>query len=153
MPVVQALHAHGFVAGFSPSTLTELERLATRRTYVGGAVIFREGAVCDELFLVDTGLVALDIFVPGRGPVRILTVGPGELLGWSALMGTGPMTATATALHETGVFAISGAQLRNLCDSNHAAGCQILRQINHALSQRLTATRLQLLDLFATPTG
>ena len=32
--------------------------------------------------------------VPGRGAVRILTVGPGEMVGWSALLDQGRMTTS-----------------------------------------------------------
>jgi CRP-like cAMP-binding protein len=153
VPVPQALYEHSFVVGLPPHILVELAVLAARREFASGAVIFREGADCDELFLIDAGLVALDVQVPGRGPVRILTVGQGEMLGWSALLGSGLMTATATAIEPTKAFAIPGSKIRSLCERNHEAGYRIIWQTASALAQRLTATRLQLLDLFAEPSS
>jgi CRP-like cAMP-binding protein len=100
------------------------------------------------MFLVESGHVALDMHVPGRGPVRILTVGEGELLGWSALLQDGPMTCAATALESTRLIAIPGAGLAALCEANQEIGYRVMRQMARALAQRLVATRLQLLDLF-----
>lgn len=138
-----------FAARLPPETVADLARISTVKTFAAKKVLFREGAISNELFLVQSGHVALDMHVPGRGAVRILSVGEGELLGWSALLGEGPMTATATAIENTVVVAIEGAKLRELCARNHEAGFQVMRQVVAALSQRLLATRLQLLDLFA----
>jgi CRP-like cAMP-binding protein len=146
-----ALNEHVFVVGLPPHIVAGLTPLAVRREFSPRTVIFREGADCDDLYLIESGRVALDLLVPGRGPVRILTIGPGELLGWSALFGEGPMTATATALEPTAAYALSGSKLRSFCDKNHEAGYRIMKQVSLSLSQRLTATRLQLLDLFAEP--
>jgi CRP-like cAMP-binding protein len=149
--VTQALYEHSFVVGLAPHILAELAALVARREFSPGDMVFREGANCDDLFLIATGLVALDVQVPCRGPVRILTIGQGELLGWSALLGTGPMTATATALEPTAAFAIPGARIRSLCERNHEVGYRIMQQTASTLAQRLTATRMQMLDLFAEP--
>lgn len=147
------LNELGFCAGLPAPILAELNLLATGRVLPAGTVVFREGAFCGDLFVIAEGLVALDQHVPGRGPVRILTIGPGELLGWSALFGNGQMTATATAVTETTAFAVSGNRLRDLCDRNPEAGYRIMQQVASALARRLTATRLQLLDLYADPGG
>jgi CRP-like cAMP-binding protein len=112
-------------------------------------VLFREGAPSQDLFLVQSGFFALDMFVPARGRITILTVGPGELLGWSALLGEGAMTATATAVENSQVIGLPGDKLRTLCNVDHEFGYSLMRHLAVALSQRLLATRLQLLDLFA----
>lgn len=138
-----------FAADLPPQILIELAALAGERAVPAKSVIFREGEVCHDLYVVQKGVVALDMHVPGRGAVRILTVGEGELLGWSALLGEGCMTATATALDDTRLVVISGAKLRELCETNHEVGIRVMQQMATALSQRLVATRLQLLDLFA----
>lgn len=140
-----------FAAGLPQQTIMELQAIAELRTFASGELIFREGTECDYLFLLASGQVALDMHVAGRGLVRILTVGSGEMLGWSALFGNGHMTATATALEATCAVALPGGLLRGLCESNHELGYRIMRQVAVALSQRLVATRLQLLDLFVAP--
>ena len=45
-----------------------------------GEFIFRAGDQANELFLVRHGRVAIEIAAPGRPPIAIQTVGPGEIL-------------------------------------------------------------------------
>jgi CRP-like cAMP-binding protein len=144
-----ALGGLRFAAGLPPAVLAELAGVAREQVIAARSVIFAENAICPDVFIVQTGHVALDMHVPGRGAVRILTVGEGELLGWSAILGDGQMTATATAIDETRLVVISGTRLRELCETNHEIGRHVMQQVAKALSQRLVATRLQLLDLFA----
>jgi CRP-like cAMP-binding protein len=145
----QLLAALRFTAGLPREMLGELASISTLRTLPAESVIFREGAICPDLFLVQSGYVALDMRVPGRGAVLVFSVGEGELLGWSPLLGEGKMTATATVIEAAAVVVIPGADLRKLCESNHNIGYRVMQQVALALSQRLVATRLQLLDLFA----
>jgi CRP/FNR family transcriptional regulator, cyclic AMP receptor protein len=51
-------------------------------------------------------------------------------------------------LEDTDLLTICGASLQSLCQRNHNIGFQMMRCVAEVLSRRLTATRLQLLDLF-----
>ncbi|REK10266.1 MAG: Crp/Fnr family transcriptional regulator [Planctomycetota bacterium] len=117
--------------------------------YAAGSVLFREGMQNDVLMVVAVGRVALDMHVPGRGEVRILSLGPGDMVAWSALLGGGRMTTSAVALDDTQVVAISAADAQALCETDPTFGYHLMRQVAMALAHRLVATRLQLLDLFA----
>ena len=59
------------------------------------------------------------------------------------------MTATAVALEDSQLLQISAAALQNLCRQNQGVGYAVMQLAAQALSRRLTATRLQLLDLYA----
>ena len=145
----RVLGALPFAAGLPAPALAELAGIARAQAFPAKAVIFREGVICPDLFVVEAGRVAIEMHVPGRGAVRVLTVGDGELLGWSALLGDGRMTATAMAIDDTRLVVIPGNSLRDLCQRSHEVGWQVMQQVAKALSARLIATRLQLLDLFA----
>lgn len=114
-----------------------------------GNVLFSEGAMEDEVFVVIEGHVALEMHVPRRGNVRLLTVGPGELVGWSGLLGDGPMTATALTTDAATLIGLSSRKLRDLCQQNHELGYVLMTETARAIAQRVLVTRLQLLDLFA----
>jgi CRP/FNR family cyclic AMP-dependent transcriptional regulator len=43
-------------------------------------MIFREGEVADQFYLIRQGKVALEVFTP-RSPAQIQTVGAGDVLG------------------------------------------------------------------------
>lgn len=143
----------GFTAELPEQALDELANVAALVDFPAGATIFDEGAENHFLYVVQKGRAGLDMYVAPRGRVRILSVGPGEMLAWSALLGDGAMTASATALEDTQAIAVSARKLSELCSENHEVGYALMRRMAKALAQRLVATRLQLLDLFAEPAG
>ena len=88
-----------FFRGMEPAQVDRIAEMATPVQWQAGVVIFREGdpEPNPRLYIVEEGLVALQITVPGRGPVTILSVGPGDLFGWSSLFDGHPKTAVARA--------------------------------------------------------
>ncbi len=141
------LHSE-FLRAIPGPLIARLESLAQMRVFQPGAVLFVEGNSHPDFHVVASGHVRLDMLVPRRGRVPILTVGPGDVLAWSALVGNSIMTSTAVALEAVKTVALPGDQLRQLCEAEHEVGYHIMRQLASALSRRLLATRLQLLDLF-----
>lgn len=137
-----------FSARLSPAAVAKLARLVVLRDFPAGAVLFTEGATHPWVYLIAAGDVGLEMCVPARGCSRILTLGPGDLLVWSALLGSGRMTATAVALTPTRVLAVPAQALRDLCEQDHDFGYEWMRATAEALAKRLVATRLQLLDLY-----
>ena len=63
------------------------------------------------------------------------------------------MTATATAIEDTILIAMSGKRLQELCDCEKELGYVLLQRVAQVLSQRLLSTRLQLMDLFSGEKG
>jgi CRP/FNR family cyclic AMP-dependent transcriptional regulator len=141
--------AEAFLEGLPAELRRPLESLATVRTFPAGDVIFLEGAEHRELHVLQSGRVRLDMFVPERGRVPILTLGPGDVLAWSAVLGGGVMTTSAVAVEPIATLAFDGPAVLRLCETEPKIGYHVMRQLCGALSRRLIATRLQLLDLFA----
>jgi CRP-like cAMP-binding protein len=138
-----------FSAALPAAILEQIAEESALRKFVANECVFQEGKTNHNLYLVRSGRVALEMRVPGRGAVRILTVGPGEMVGWSALLGNGEMTATAVAVETVEAVVAPADRLQELCRINSDFGYHLMRQMADALSKRLVATRLQLLDLFA----
>lgn len=135
--------------GIAETHLQKLASHAVEQHYAIGAVLFQENAYHRTFYLVINGNVSLDIHMPRRGPIRVLTVGPGEILAWSAILGDGKMTTSAMTTTPTSVIAWPADKVLPLCQSDHEIGFIFMQRIAKALSRRLTATRLQLLDMFA----
>ena len=144
----QLLERLAFSADLPPDVLSELAAVSLLQRYAAGEVLFREGSRNDVLYLIAAGRIALDMDVPGRGKTRVLSLGPGDMVGWSALIGQGLMTTSAVTLDDSEVVAVSGQRLLEFCDRNPEVGYHLMRRTAVALSKRLLATRLQLLDLF-----
>jgi CRP/FNR family transcriptional regulator, cyclic AMP receptor protein len=144
--LIQLLGKLRFSANFSEDMLQRLASSAKVRRIPPHEVLFREKGESDQLMIICGGKVALDLNVPGHGSVRILTLGPGELLGWSALLG-GRMTTTATALEEVTLVSISAGQVLATCEADHSFGYSLMRRVADSLAARLGDTRSQLIDL------
>ncbi len=137
-----------FAESIAEGHVQRLSGVARLRRVAAGAVLFREGDIEDDIFVISVGQIRLAMNVPGRGDVAFLTTGTGELVGWSGLVSDGRMTATATALDDTTLIAMSGQKLRDLCSSEHDLGNVLFQRVAQVLSKLLLSTRLQLLDLF-----
>ena len=147
--LVVLLKQLNFSAGLPDNVLTKLAAIATLCHHPAGAILFREGCDHNRLLIITKGRIALDMRVPGRDEVRILSLGAGDVVAWSALIGNGCMTTSAVALEDTQVVSIEARDLLSLCEADHTLGYFMMRRIGHALANRLVATRLQLLDLFS----
>jgi CRP-like cAMP-binding protein len=91
--------------------------------------------------------VALEVMASGR-PVRVSTLYPGEALGWSSVTGDGGKRFQARALEEVRALAFDGARLRHACEEDYGFGFFFMRAVLAVVSQRLHATRAQLLDVY-----
>ena len=74
-----------FTRGLDREQQDRVAEIATLVAWEAGAIVFREGDRDSLLYVVDKGRLALEIAIPGRGRVTMLTVGPGEVFGWSSL--------------------------------------------------------------------
>jgi len=144
--ILLALRGMRFLQDIEDQYLQELAPLAELRKFAPGTVLFREGQSHPNIYLMISGTVALDFRFSGR---VLQTVGPGELLGWTPILGQVEMTATARVLELTQAVAIRASQLIALCEHNPRFGFEFMRQTARALSRRLNATKLQLLDVYS----
>jgi CRP-like cAMP-binding protein len=144
--VLEEMH---FSANLPLGVVEQLAAESALQRISAGVVVFREGSKNDNLYLVHSGRVALEMNFPGRGAVRILTLGPGEMVGWSSLLDHGKMTASAVTVEDTEFVVAPAIRLKELSETNRDFGFHLMRQMAGALAKRLVATRLQLLDLFA----
>jgi CRP/FNR family cyclic AMP-dependent transcriptional regulator len=148
--VATALRSLRLLQAFPEELLAPLVAIATVESYPAGAVIFRQGDLARTSYLIVEGNVALEICAPGVGCKRILTVTSGELLGWSPVLEQEHLTATARTLAPTRVVAVDGRQILALCEHNPRFGYEFMKRAALALARRLSATRLQLLDVYGS---
>ncbi len=145
LPIIREIH---FLHDFPDDYLEPLASIASIQDYQAGAIAFREGQKETRLYLIIKGVVSLEFCTPGQGCKRFQTVGAGELLGWSPILGLNEVTATARVLEPAKLLVIEARQLAALCEHNPRFGYEFMRRTALALSQRLNATRLQLVDVY-----
>jgi CRP/FNR family cyclic AMP-dependent transcriptional regulator len=148
--LLQSLREIGFCQEMDDAVLEQLGGIARPVEFPLGRVIFREGDAATNMYLIRSGHVALEICAPSVGCKRILTLGAGDLLGWSAALRENHLTATARSIEVTEAIELNAAQILTLCEHSPRFGYQFMRQAALALAQRLSATRLQLLNVYGS---
>ncbi len=135
-------------AGLAPEHLALIAGCASNERVDAGEYLFREGTPADRFFLIRTGAVSLEIDAPGAGALVIETLHQGDVAGWSWLFEPYRWELDARAREPVGVVAFDGLCLRGKCDVDHELGYQLMRRFAASLTERLQATRLQLLDVY-----
>lgn len=152
--VAEILRTNPWFQALKPSHFQKMVDLASIKQWGEGDMIFREGDPGKFLFLILEGHVALEIYVPGQGRKTILTLGPDDVFGWSAVLPVvGTRTASARAVTPTRAVAFASHALREACELDHDLGFHVFRRLTNVIAGRLSATRLQLLDMYAHDKG
>ena len=138
------------LAGTTPDHLRSLAEAGGPVQYAAGERIFAEDDPADRFWLLEKGTVALDMQVPGRGAPVIETLVGGSVLGWSWLHPPYRWQFGAVAREPLETIAFDARSVRERCDADPAFGYAVLRLFTPVLTARLQATRLRLLDLYAT---
>jgi CRP/FNR family cyclic AMP-dependent transcriptional regulator len=126
--------------------------IASIQEVEAGQELFREGDKEDSLYIVQKGRVAMELFIPGRGRMRIFTAEPMDVIGWSSVTPViRQRTASARAVLPSSLIALDAKKLRQMCEEDHDLGYLVMRRMANVVASRLLTTRLQLLNIFANP--
>jgi CRP-like cAMP-binding protein len=147
----QELAEQPFFAGLPERYSALISGCATNGHYVAGAYLFHEGEDANRFWLIREGAVALEINAAERGALTIETIEEGEVLGWSWLFPPYRWHFSARAVWPVRALAFDGACLRAKCDADPELGYDLMRRFARVIVERLQATRLQLLDVYADP--
>ncbi len=145
------LTAHPFVRGMAANHIDRLSRVTRYITVPARRRIFDEGGTADRCWLIVAGQVALDLHVPGHGPVVIETLGRGDVIGWSWLFPPYQWMLGAITMQPTQAFELDGRAVRGLCEADPILGNELNRRFMAVVVNRLQATRIRLLDIYGRP--
>jgi CRP/FNR family cyclic AMP-dependent transcriptional regulator len=112
------------------------ETLQLRRflqSYPTSAVIFEEGSIGDEMYLIHTGSVALTTQRNENGPVTLAVLKPGDFFGEMALVDDSPRSASAVALEDTQLITLDREKFLFTVQQQP----QFALSVMHTLCQRL----------------
>jgi CRP-like cAMP-binding protein len=140
-----------FLKGTSRKHLEQIAAAAELREYAAADVVFREGDAADSAYFVVSGELSLRLSPSTIYRKDLVTVGTGEMLGWSSLVENSHFAATAVAVEPTQLVRIDAKRLRAMCDDDQQFGYEFMRRVMVALAKRLLATWTQLSHLYVSP--
>ncbi len=135
-------------AGLGPPQLELIAGCAQNERVEAGKLLLKEGDAADIFFLIRRGIVSLEVHAPGRSPLQIETLGPGEVVGWSWLFPPYRWQMDGRAVEACSLVAFDGACLRGKCEDDHDLGYELMKRFAANVVDRLQATRFQLLDVY-----
>lgn len=147
----QELAAHPFFAGLEPTYVSLIAGCGSNTQCERGQYIFKEGELADRFYVIRHGRVALETAAPQIGLRTVETIEAGEVLGWSWLFPPYRWHFSGRALEPMRAVSLDGVCLREKCAQDHDFGYEVMKRFAAIIIDRLQATRLHLLDLYALP--
>lgn len=134
--------------GLSESMLEQIAGCGTLGGVEEGEHVLRAGEEATIFHVIRSGRVAMEIAVPGRGPVMVGTRGPGDAIGWSWLFPPFRTHFDAVAMTPLRTINLDGACLRGKCEQDPALGYQLMRRFAQLAITDLEGTQMQMLDVY-----
>lgn len=142
------LAQHPFSKDFRPQQIERLAAQARAVAFSPEQILFRSGDDSAEFYLIVSGRLALEMVV-GRKVLRIQTLSDGDEFGFSSLITSRPTTFQARALQQVEALAFDSSRLLEACRDDPEFGFSLMRKLLLIVSERLDATRLQLMDTYS----
>jgi CRP-like cAMP-binding protein len=153
--IEQVQKAVGSISWFGKlheSCIQHLTEIASLGEIMEGERLFSEGDSPDYLYVLLSGRLAVEIHVPTQGRVRLGTIEEHEIFGWSGVTERAKQrTATAVAVKNSRFIRFPSKKLMGLISKDPQLGYCVFNRVANTIADRLQVTRLQLLDMFATP--
>lgn len=146
--IAELLEQHPFFQGLAAEDIAFIAGCGQNVVFQEDEYIFREGGPADHFYVLRHGRVALETFIPERGPLIIETIAEGDVLGWSWLFPPYRWSSDARAVEVTRAVALDGVCLRQKCENDARLGYALMQRFTRIMMDRLHATRLLLLDIY-----
>lgn len=146
--LARSLKEHSLIKDLLDGHVEFLSGCAKNVRIPAGRFLFREGAAADELYLVRSGKIALEVHDGARGAVVLETIGADDALGWAAVNPPYRWSVDARTIEPTVLFAIDATCLRKKLDADHSFGYAFTKRLMNEIHERLERVRLQALDVY-----
>jgi CRP/FNR family transcriptional regulator, cyclic AMP receptor protein len=131
--------------GLRDDELKTIAASAQEVRFTAGAVLFEEDSVGDDLWILHTGLLQVEILLPGsREGVGIAQVRPNETVGELALIDGHRRSATARASTDVVLYRFRRSELLKAADENPHLGFVLMQNLARIVTRRLRDTNLAL---------
>ena len=145
--IVGLLAKHRFFVDLKQQDIERLAACGELLEIEPVGLLATEGTKANTFYVVVEGRVAIETHVPGQPPIVLQTVEAGDVLGWSWIDDQ-DWVFDARPLTQCRLIALDASEVMKLIESDAEFGLQIMRRLNRVVTQRLCATRLQLLDIY-----
>ena len=132
-----------------PMALDQIAHLAERREYLADDFIFQDGDTPTELYLIESGHVAVRLFSikPGR-EFTVTELGAGQILGEFCLLDRSLRSAGAECSERTQVIVLKLDEFEELLRAVPSLGYHIMQNAGAIVADRIKLMNRAFLSLF-----
>ncbi|MBI4534524.1 MAG: cyclic nucleotide-binding domain-containing protein [Candidatus Melainabacteria bacterium] len=124
----------------SHSALANLEALLERKDYPEGSIVFRENDPGDQMYFIETGLVAITKTIEGDIQTPLAAFGPGQCFGEMSLIEHSARSATAKTQEATVLLCLSRDSFEAYLNKDPLGAAQFLMGVLWEVNERLRHT-------------
>ena len=148
---ITPLHRSELFETLTEKELSKLSPLSSEFAVIEDSFLFIEGHNALHPYIVTEGRIALQkaVRVPhGKNSRRttITVCGPGEVVGWSALVEPHKYTLSAVAWETSRLIRVDSKMLRKALDMYPVMGYKVMMALSRVMSRRLRQTTKALID-------
>lgn len=136
---------------FNNFNQSELDLLANNCKFLNfneGDFLFNIDQEAKAFYLIISGAVSLQIFSHEHGIVELENIQDGEFLGWSWLISPYKYHFDAVIFEKTKVLCFDAKAIKHEMDNNHEFGYKMYKLITPIITERLQASRSNILNLY-----
>jgi len=132
-----------------PQDLQLIAGCGMHKIFNSGDYLARENDSADNFYLIHKGQVAIEIFFPDRGALTLQTLQESDIVGWAWLFPPYRWSFDIRARSQVHTTVFDGRCLRQKCAEDNRLGYDLMQRFAAIMTDRLQATRLQLVDLYS----
>jgi CRP-like cAMP-binding protein len=136
------LHEYPLFDELTDKQIQAVMQVCREECFLPNAIMFEEGQLADELFVLVEGRVEESFSAGGATLTLIRPVQPGQIIGCQALVPPYTQNCTARSVDRVEVLAIDAAGLRELFARDCQLAVSIQQHVIQALLERIAALRL-----------
>ena len=121
--------------GMDKDFVKEAMEISTKENYDEGRIVFEEGAPAQSFYVLIKGRIQLTLGEKSREVY--VAYQPGEIIGWSSLIGRETLSATAQCLEPTTLGKMDRQKFLELLDRYPTAGSALFQRVAAMLGNRL----------------
>ena len=154
----RVLREHPFMKELPEEHVALLTGCTQNVRFAPGELLLREGDEERSFYLLRQGTVALEAYRPGKPPLVVETLGPGDVLGVSWMFRGGEDESISSVHAGAGLdarardpvlaFALDGACLRTKMAADDRLGHALAKRLLERVYLRLARLRLQSLNVY-----
>ena len=143
----EALRSSTFFRGVVEEQLQGLSEICQLEKIPARSKVFEEFERARKVYIILSGEISLAICGSDEACRQIAVVHAGDLMGWSPVVGRARLYDTARTVTPVEALVFDGDALMDFCAKNPAFGFRFMHRVACTLAERLSGTRLQLLEM------